>query len=323
MPRRVARVYARRHHGGSVLLGVSGGADSVALLRATLAGTADGGPRPIVAHFDHALRDGSGGDAEWVRDVSARFGVECHVGRADGPRERGSQSEDSSRRRRYAFLTQIAQVCEATTVAVAHTADDQAETVLFHLLRGTGLRGLGGIPTRRPLAPGVTLLRPLLGTTRWEVETYLATVGQPFLTDPTNVQSTYSRNRLRHELLPRLRAEFNPRVDDALRRLARQAAEASRLLSRQASAHLTVCLLAGSPTQLRFHRASLATLPALMRREVLMLAWRRADWPLGRMTARHWRCLSRLALRGGRLTLPTAIDSLATAAELIVTRRTV
>ena len=313
----VLRVYRRRVRSGPVLLGVSGGADSVALLRASVAAAERGGPRPIVAHFDHALRDGSAADAAWVERLAAELGVDCHLGRAE-PGE--LRSEESSRHRRYAFLTQTAGACEAASIAVAHTADDQTETVLFHLLRGTGLRGLRGIPPRRRLANGITLLRPLLETSRAAVEGYLTALGQPYLTDPTNAQATYTRNRLRHRLLPQLRAEFNPQVDAALRRLAQQAAETSRLLSRQAGRLLPDCLIEATPTHLRFARDPLRGLPAVLRREVLSLAWRQADWPRQRMTARHWRRLSRLSVRGGRLTLPGGIDAQAAGESLRLVR---
>ncbi len=144
----------------------------------------------------------------------------------------------ASKRPPVAFDTSF---CETTAerhsisrVATAHTADDVVETVLHHLLRGTSLDGLRGIARRRRLSPDVTLLRPLLDVRRSEIESFLESLGQTFLTDATNADVSFTRNRLRHEVLPMLRNAVNPQVDDALLRLAQQAAEASALVKRLA-----------------------------------------------------------------------------------------
>ena len=130
-----------------------------------------------------------------------------------------------ARRLRYDWLTRVAGEAGAGWVATGHTANDQAETVLHRLLRGAGLRGLRGIAARRPLAAGVGLVRPLLDATRDEVMAYLEAIGQAYRQDSSNLDPALTRNRIRHQLLPRLAAEYNPQIVAVLGRLAGQAEE--------------------------------------------------------------------------------------------------
>src|SRR5262249_45357023 len=135
-------------------------------------------------------------------------------------RAAGDNLESTARRVRYAWLTTVAREAGASWVATGHTADDQAETVLHRLLRGTGLKGLCGIPARRPLAAGVQLLRPLLHTRKYELLAFLEALGQDYRRDSSNADLALVRNRIRHELLPHLAAAYNPAVVSALCRLA-------------------------------------------------------------------------------------------------------
>src|SRR5207244_6544441 len=125
----------------------------------------------------------------------------------------------------YDWLTVVAQETGAAWIATGHTADDQAETVLHHILRGTGLSGLRGIALRRPLTHGTDLIRPLLRVTRAQVLDYLSAEGQPYCEDQSNSDLDYTRNRLRHELLPHLAEHYNSAVRSVLARLAEQAEE--------------------------------------------------------------------------------------------------
>jgi tRNA(Ile)-lysidine synthase len=197
----------------TTVLGVSGGADSTALLVAAVAG----GHRVVAAHFHHGLRGREADeDAEAVRDLADRLGVPFVLGRAEPP---AGPDEASARRARYAFLLGVARARGAPAVAVAHTADDQAETVLMRLIRGAGARGLGGMAPSRPLGEGVVLLRPLLRYTRAEVVAYLRRRGIPYREDSSNADRRRLRNRVRHELLPLLRT-YNPRIVEVLCRTA-------------------------------------------------------------------------------------------------------
>src|SRR5262249_54909010 len=133
--------------------------------------------------------------------------------------------EAHARRQRYDWLTKVAAESGIPWIATGHTADDQAETVLFRLLRGTGLDGLRGIAPIRALAGEVRVVRPLLSATRQDVLDYLAGLGQDYRTDESNADRRFTRNRIRHELLPLLARAYNPRVREVLCRLASQAAE--------------------------------------------------------------------------------------------------
>lgn len=176
------------------------------------------------AHFDHRLRgEDSAADAAFVRDICAEWGVPFHLGEGEVhpfARREGLTVEEGARRLRYSFLEETAKTLgEGTVIATAHTADDNAETLLLNLLRGTGLKGLCGIPPVRN-----NIVRPLLTTHRTEILDYLDRHGIPHREDATNADETYSRNKLRHRVMPVLR-EVNPRAVDRMGETARQLRE--------------------------------------------------------------------------------------------------
>ena len=221
----------------AVVVGVSGGADSVALLSVLreLASQPERAYRLTVAHLNHGLRADAQADADFVAGLARRWGVPCLVGRRDVPAEakdRGVGIEQAARMARYEFLQSAAGQAGATHVAVGHHADDNAETILYRIVRGTHLRGLAGIPASRALgSSGIVLVRPLLGVTRAEVEAYCRAAGLSWRTDSTNADTQYRRNFIRNELLPLLRSRLNRRADEALLRLADAAAQAEEVLS--------------------------------------------------------------------------------------------
>ena len=187
------------------------------------------GLRLHVAHLDHGLRLDSADDASFVEGLARRLGHPCTVERADVAayrRERRLSPEAAAREVRYAFLARVAGEVGADAVAVAHTRDDQAETVLLHLIRGGGLAGLRGMSSRSTYrGPGgpVALVRPLLDAGREETAAFCRSRGVTPRHDPTNLQTSIPRNRLRLNVLPQL-AQINPQVGAALARLARSAA---------------------------------------------------------------------------------------------------
>src|SRR5262245_33439052 len=224
----------------TVLVAVSGGADSAALLRGLVEIRSAGEGRLIAAHFNHKLRGAeSDADQAFVEQLGRELGVKVVTGQREGEGERGREgaAEESLREARYEFLTLVSGIYGARYVATAHTADDQVETVLLNVLRGTGLAGLAGIPCVRQLAEATTLIRPLLDVTRADVLEFLAGLKQPFREDASNRNLDYTRNRIRHELLPLLAREYNPQVREALRRLAQLAGEADDELSGRAAEH--------------------------------------------------------------------------------------
>ena len=176
----------------------------------------------------------------------------------------------------------------AAWVATGHTADDEAETVLHRLLRGTGLRGLAGIPNRRELAVDVDLVRPLLKVRRQEVLAFLEEMGQPFCLDSTNEDRRFTRSRLRHDLLPLLAAQFNPAVVDVLCRLAEQAGEAQVFVENHANALLSAAELPGAGGMVVLDVRRIAAAEPLLAREALRLLWERERLPLGEMGFEAW-----------------------------------
>lgn len=203
---------------------VSGGADSVALLRLLEELRAELGVRLVVLHFNHQLR-GAEADADegFVAELAADHGLALISAREDvaaAAREHGWNLEDAARRLRYGFFSSIVESGRATRIAVAHTADDQAETVLAHLLRGTGPTGLAGI---HPVVGAV--VRPLLAIRREELRQYLQNLSQAWREDASNEDTTRLRARLRHELLAQLEREYQPQVVARLGQLAALARE--------------------------------------------------------------------------------------------------
>ena len=209
----------------AIVLAVSGGPDSLCLADAVLAISLRLGITPIIAHLDHGLRDiAARDDAEFVRTFAQARGVPCIVGHADVAAHAQSHKlsiEVAARDVRYAFLARTAEVHSAQIVALAHHADDQAETVLLRLLRGTGLHGLRGMQMHSPLpdASHLTAVRPLLHISRADIERYCAECNLQPRHDATNADLRHTRNRVRHELLPMLE-EYNPNIRGVLTRLA-------------------------------------------------------------------------------------------------------
>jgi tRNA(Ile)-lysidine synthase len=292
----------------NVLVAVSGGADSVALLRALVSvkQASGGAGRMFVGHLDHGLRAYSAGDAAWVAELCERLGVPCEVGAADVTAlaaDQGDGVERAARDARYEFLRETAERLGARYVATAHTQDDQVGTVLHRLLRGTGLSGLAGMPKSRPLSPSVTLVRPLLAVSRGELLEYLQQIGQEFRSDPTNTEEQFTRNRIRRQLLPLLRSEFNPDVDAAILRLAAQADEAQQVIAELARKLLAECVSV-SVGRFEINRAPLASHPPHLIREVCKLAWLAAELPMQSMGFDEWSRLA--ALIGG--STPTSLN---------------
>lgn len=210
--------------GDRVGVAVSGGADSVALLRLLLRLRDELGITLAVAHFNHSLRGAeSEGDAEFVAKLAHAYGVEFVTAREDVGAEAQRQSrnvEDMARGLRYAFFERTVAAGRASRIAVAHTADDQAETVLAHMIRGTGPTGLGGI---HQVAGAI--VRPLLATRREQLREYLRAAGQPWREDSTNRDTSRTRARIREQLLPMLARDFSPGVVERLNELARLSRE--------------------------------------------------------------------------------------------------
>lgn len=297
LPSRLAAAWpAESWRDTGVAVAVSGGRDSVALLRALAEIKASCGGRGAleVLHFNHGLRGtASEADARWVAALADELSLPCHVGQAESL---DSASEESLRDARREFYRSTADATGARYLATGHTADDQAETVLFRILRGSGLRGLRGIPRHACLTESCALVRPMLDETREDLRAYLEHLGQPHREDESNRDFTYTRNWVRGQALPVIQDRF-PLAARQLVRLASQAEDVGRIVDHAAKQLLAAAALvpaAGKPV--RLDRTRLAAEPPALVRETLRLAWREAGLPEQAMDTAGWHRLTTLAL---------------------------
>jgi tRNA(Ile)-lysidine synthase len=243
----------------TILVGVSGGADSVALLLALLVlrdRRDDENQRLTIeaAHVHHHLRgESADADAAFVADLGQRFGVPLHIEHVH-PTKRTGNVADNARMLRYAALERLAHEINAGHIAVAHHADDQLETMLIALCRGAGIDGLTGMPWTRPIGKHLTLIRPLLERRRAECESFCRVAGIDWRDDPSNVDPAYLRARLRRDVLPILEGLF----PDAARR-ATTAADA--LDAARAALDREIAQSFGEPSRREWPRRTLAALP--------------------------------------------------------------
>jgi tRNA(Ile)-lysidine synthase len=309
--REVQRLMASR--AGSGVVAVSGGADSVALLRALHSLNR----QLTVAHLNHQLRGAdSEADAAFVGELCRSLDVPFRVKALDvAAMATGDNLEATARSLRYAFFIQVADETGADWIATGHTADDQAETVLHRIIRGTGIQGLRGIAparagegspqTRRAfaekwpaaikekwpiankeLSPLDRLIRPFLSVTRAEILTYLSALNQPFREDVTNADPRFTRNRIRHELMPLLKS-FNPDVVSALAHLAEQASDAHEVIEAVAAEVLVKAERPRAGRVVILDVDSLGNSRAVIR-AVLRRLWMREGWPMSEMGFDAW-----------------------------------
>jgi len=234
-----------------VAVAVSGGADSVALLRRMIEAAPEIGLVLSVAHVHHGIRgDEADLDADFVRDLAATHGLTFHRHDVNTPstaQQNRETLEEAARNLRYAFFRELLDQGEADAVATAHTLDDQAETVLHKLLRGAWTEGLGGISPVIQCTPGA-ILRPFLGARRVEIEAWLRSIGQSWREDASNADIAFTRNRIRHELLPML-STYNPQVYSQLANMATIARDEDAYWQAELARLLPSLLLPGKPVR--------------------------------------------------------------------------
>jgi tRNA(Ile)-lysidine synthase len=308
-----------------LLLAVSGGADSVALLRGLIEVSPQFSRELCVAHLNHRLRGAeSDSDAAWVAEVCQYWQLPCEIGVVpEGMLSQQSGSvEENARNARYRFLEQAAAKFGCSAIVLAHTADDQTETVLHHLLRGTGIRGLRGIPAVRTLQPGLRLVRPMLGIRRRAIEQYLEQLGQSFRVDSTNTDHSMTRNRLRHLVLPMLREHVNEQVDSAIHRLVEQATEIDDFLHHCVERLLNQVLKDSQPDSCRLEITELAGQPRHLVRDLFRELWQRQGWPRQAMGYEQWNRLVDIIASRETMTLPGRIEARFHGENLLVLKRT-
>lgn len=285
-----------------ILVAFSGGADSTALLAALAElRPENAGDCVVAAHFNHGLRGAdSDADAAHCVETSRQLGVRCEVGTghtAALAEQQGDGVEAAARDERYRFLEATAARLGLRYIATAHTLDDQAETVLHRLLRGTGLAGLAGMRRARSAAGGaIGLVRPLLEFRREELRHYLAARGLTFRTDASNSDVRFTRNRIRNELLPQLARDYNPRIVESLARLATQADELREVVAGFIEPVVDALVRRADAAGCELDCTALAGAPRHLAREALVAVWRKQRLPEQAMGYAEWDALAAMAL---------------------------
>jgi len=281
-----------------VLVAVSGGPDSLCLLHLLKELAPRLGYSLVVASLDHRFRPESREELETVRRLAESWGLPFTGASMNVPGYRARHklsAQEAARRLRYGFLRREAARFKANKVAVGHHRDDQLETVLHNLLRGTGVDGLAGMKPKR--LPGkATLIRPLLAVSRQEIEAYCREHQLEPAADPSNRSTVYTRNRIRLELIPFLEERYNPRIREALWRLSQSAEADRRLLSRLAE-HQFRKLARPAGGELQLDREALNRLPEALGSRVVRLALRRLS--LKEAGWEHVQRLLQLSREGG------------------------
>ena len=316
--------------GTLLVVAVSGGPDSMALLYCLLQLRERRGIRLHVAHLNHNFREEADEDARFVASLAERLDVPASVGKADPTayqKEMGISSfEEAAREVRYRYLTTVASDNGAAAVALGHTSDDQAESVLMHIFRGSGIHGLRGMAelatwSDRVDGPGATLFRPLLRVTKGDTEVYCRKLGVDFRVDPANRLLRFTRNRLRHDLLPELET-YNPRVGEALGRLSRTASLVTDFVDTEVDG-LWPDIAQTRGDDIYLDSTRLGALHPLLQRMVLRRAYQEHSGDTRRLEEVHLSAMAELiwAAPGKMLTLPRGLWLHRSYDRLILSRR--
>jgi len=296
--------------GESVLVAVSGGADSVCLLHVLLTLAPERDLHLGVAHLHHGLRGKAADqDARFVADLAQAFNLPVFIGAADVrglKQQRRLCLEEAARQARYDFLAQIARQHHFRKIAVGHQQDDNAESTLMFLIRGSGARGAGGIPPARENR----IVRPLIDLKREDIRGYLAANGLDCISDATNQERVFLRNRIRLQLLPALAKDYNPRIREALARFARVTRAEDDWLESLTTPLLEAACLAQSDTSLTLSVAALSALHPAAQRRVLRRSLKMVKGNLRRIAFDHIEAVLALVASGnghGSCDLPDRI----------------
>jgi tRNA(Ile)-lysidine synthase len=281
------------------IVAVSGGADSVALLHAMARlSNSETRSRLVVAHVDHGVRGpASASDAQFVKEEAQRLSLPFFLGSGSNQTTTaGGPSESSLRELRYRCLREAAQTHGARYLVTGHTLDDQIETILFRIFRGTGLRGLTGIPTFRKLSDQLTLVRPMLTVSRAQTHAYVEAIGKNHRVDASNDDSRYTRNFLRNELLPLARTKF-PDIDRAIARLAEAANDHQSTIPQlvaAASESISTSEKPSGDTQLQIDCDLISEFPDAVIIDSLIDHWDRLGWSRGNINRATWHQVAQL-----------------------------
>ncbi len=306
-----------------LLVAVSGGPDSVGLCRILFDLRSDFALDLFLGHVNHGLRPGAAQeDEDFVRDLAYQLGLPFLYRKlAPSDRQltqRRKTVEEWARDSRYAALTEMARECAARFLATGHTADDQAETVLLRIIRGTGIAGLTGIPVRRSLATDLDLIRPALRLRRGAIISWLDSIGQGYRIDSMNEDPAFTRNRIRHEVLPLLH-EINPRVEEAICRLSSAAAEVMAVLDPLTAELGQRAVLYNDGKKVILSAPALQRAPGMLVRELFRQLWAENNWPQQQMGLEEWVRLESLVFaQEGSFDLPGSLRARRFGGTLVV-----
>ncbi len=294
--RAAIRRYRMLEPGDKAVIGVSGGPDSAVLLHILRRLQSELCLHIVVAHLDHNVRRGSAQDMRFVERLSASYGFEFHGYRLSRAKIlKNGSLEDQLRRHRYVFFKDVCRRCGAKKIVLAHTLDDQAETLLMRLLRGSGLHGLSSMRPSLALG-GLEVVRPLIEVSKKDLLAYASAHKLTYRTDPTNTDEAYLRNKIRHSLLPLLEKEYNKNIREVLAGTARTVASDYAALADLAQEALT--------REAKFQKrryvvdtAYLASVSVSLRRMMVRLAIERVKGDLRQIALRHWEEIEDLVFR--------------------------
>jgi len=275
-------------NGHKVLIAVSGGPDSVFLLHALYTLKNKLNLKLSVANLDHGLRGRvSEIDSKFVRHVSESFNMPFLYKKINARvyKNRKLSKEEIARKERYAFLIETAKNLGIDTIATGHTLDDQAETVLMRIIKGTTLKGVMGIPAVR-YEDGIKIIRPLIDINKQDIENFLAEGTIPYRTDHTNLEDVYFRNKIRNRVLPYL-AKYNPRIKDAITNLAESLREDFEFIEDERSKRKIPFHSEGN--KLALNLKDIVIQPKALRKEIIKDALSKAGSNIKKLSYKHWK----------------------------------
>ncbi len=313
-----------------VLCALSGGCDSMVLARMLRAAQDRGLCALTLGHVNHRLRAEAHRDEALVRATAAEWNLGLQVENVDvagHARAEGRSLEQAARRLRLEALARMARAADCRLIALGHHQDDQAETVLLRLLRGTGPGGLGAMGGRDPMPIGIgagrcdsgdlQIIRPLLAFRRAELREVASRAGLAWVEDSSNSDQAFLRNRVRHDLIPRLAAEYNPRLVEGLADLAGWQRAADAIVGALAATALRDARAASEPGTVRLDVGRLMAEPAAVRTRVLWMAYQELAGSESALSSEHMRQLLRLVTqaRGAQVHLPGAVQAMSAASS--------
>lgn len=283
---------------------VSGGADSILmaelLFRQKQESAEKGRGRLIIAHANHNLRnEESDGDERFVREWVKRH--QSAVAWLDGAfaslniQSDSNGLENACRRARYDWLLNLCRESGARYLFTAHNADDQVETVLYRILRGTGVEGLAGIEPVRTLTDGISLVRPILDFTRKEILLQLQFWGQPFRTDSSNLSNDFARNKIRNQLLPLLERDYNPNARNSIKKLSALAALTMEEIRQSAEKILNSAIIKETAQEIILDKRVFQSSSLYLICECFRTLWAKRNWSEQAMGLSQWQALADMA----------------------------